>query len=299
MLDDICLFIHIVQQGGLSGAARYLSLPAATVTRRLQKLENNTGSKLLNRSSRQCVLTQEGEVFYQTYVDLVTQFDEAQQQLKHKNKQLKGKLKVLAPTNISHTLLRPIWLNFTKSYPDIQLELFLSNQMQDMIKQRADIAVRIGPQADSSLYQQKIGQIKKILVASPTYLTKFNSPTHPDDLKAHRIVGTHLSSKWNLVHDNQTLKKELFPRFSTLSNDTGFIKHLVCDHQGIALLPITEVSAELNSGHLVQILPQWQGGVRDIYLVWPSGQLLNHKAKTLKQYLREHLSQYLNISISQ
>ncbi len=293
MLDDITLFIHIMQQGGLSGAARHLSLPAATVTRRLQKLEQQLGCQLLHRSARQCVPTQEGEVYYQTYADLVQQFEQAKQQLSEEMKQLRGKLRVLAPANLSHGLLRTMWLGFTRSYPEIQLELSLSNQLQDMIKNKADIAIRVGPQPDSLLYQQKLGQVDTIMVSSPLYLAKTGEPQHPSELKEHRIIGTTVLSKWKLKHTGSGTSLEVFPRFSTQINDTSFVKYLACDAQGIALLPVIEVKSELKSGKLIQILPQWRGEVRNIYVVWPSGQLLNAKAKCLRDYIQGYIKAHL------
>lgn len=292
MLDDIALFIQIVRRGGLAGAATHLGLPPATVTRRLQKLEQQLGCQLLHRSARQCVLTQEGEVYYQSYADLVEQFETTRQQLNQELKQLSGKLRVLAPTNFSHGVLRPMWLEFTRSYPDIQLELILSNQMEDMVRTKADIAVRIGKQPDSLLYQQKLGQVETIVVASPGYLQKSGEPTHPAELKNHRVVGSTLRPKWVLTHGESRITQELFPRFSALSNDLNFVKHLAMDGQGIALLPVTEVQDELRSGSLARILSQWHGERREIYAVWPSGRLLNEKAKCLREHMRRYIGEH-------
>ncbi|WP_102795205.1 LysR family transcriptional regulator [Bowmanella denitrificans] len=288
MFDDIRLFVHIVQQGGLSGAAQFMGLPAATVTRRLQKLEQQLGSQLLHRSARQCVLSQEGEIYYQAYADLVSQFEQTQQQLSESHKLLHGKLKVLAPINISHGFLRPMWLGFSRQFPQIQLELILANQREDLINSKAELALRVGPQPDSLLYQQKLGQIPKLLVASPDYLAENGIPEHPGQLKEHRLVGTTLWSKWQLVHQSGTVQ-ELFPRFNATFNDTEMMKHLACDHQGISLLPLTEVQPQLENGELVRVLPQWQGDKRDIYLVWPSGRLLSERAKCLRDFIADYI----------
>lgn len=289
MLDDLQLFIHIVQQGGLSGAASYLNLPPATVTRRLQKLEQQLGCKLLHRSARQCVLSQEGEIYYQAYADLVEQFEQTQRQLSEAHQHLHGKLKVLAPINISHGYLRPMWLGFCREYPQIQLELVLANQREDLIKSKADLAIRVGPQPDSTLYQLKLGEIDKLLVASPAYLQQAGKPEHPTQLKEHRLIGTTLWTKWLLINKQNEQTLELFPRFQSLFNDTAMMKHLACDGQGISMLPLTEVQQELQRGELQQVLPDWQGDKREIYLVWPSGRLLNEKAKCLRDYLRHFI----------
>lgn len=293
MLDDIALFIHIAQQGGLSNAATQLGLPVATVSRRLQRLEQQLGYQLLQRSARQCVLTVDGEVLYQTYAGLVEQFEQAQQQLRTDMQELRGKLLVLAPSNISHGMLRPMWLGFTRQYPDIQLELQLSNQLQDMIKAKADLAMRIGPQADSSLYQKRLGQISKFLVAAPSYLSAYPAPQQPSELKDHRLIGTTIAGKWRLSQRETGAVQEILPRFNTLLNDSTFAKYMAVDGQGIALLPVTESQEELQRGQLRRVLPQWQGEPRDIYAVWPSGRLLNAKAKCLLDYMKQYIAQHL------
>lgn len=293
MLDDIALFIHVVRQGGLAGAARHLGLPTATVTRRIQKLEQQLGRRLLHRSARQFVLTEDGEGYFQAYADLIDRFEYVQQQLNADMQQLSGKLRVLAPTNISHGFLRPMWLGFIRTYPDIQLDLRLSNQVQDIIKSKADIALRIGPQPDSLLYQQKLGQIDKILVASPHYLQQAGTPQEPADLKDFRAIGTALSPKWKLTHAETGASHEVFPRFNAVCDDTSFVKYLVCDGQGVSLLPQTEVHDELEAGQLVRVLSPWQGEAREIFVVWPSGKLLNEKAKCLREYVRSYIGKRL------
>ncbi|MDX1757485.1 MAG: LysR family transcriptional regulator [Marinobacter sp.] len=293
-MDDIALFVHIVQQGDLSSAGRHLGLPLATVTRRLQKLEQRLGCRLLNRSARQCVLTQEGEIHYEAYASLVDQFEQTQRRLSEDMSQLRGHLKVLAPTNISHGFFRAMWLGFTRTYPDIRLELILGNQLQDLVKSKADLAIRIGPQADSQLYQQRLGQIDKIIVAAPTYLAQHGEPATTCDLKAHRIIGTTLVSKWTLSHAETGSRQEIYPRHNATFNDTGLAKYLVCDGQGIALLPLTEVQPELDSGALVRILPQWLGAPRQMYLIWPSGKLLNARARCFKDYLLAYVQRHLH-----
>lgn len=294
MYDDIALFIHIAQQGGLSKAAEHLSLPPATVTRRLQKLEQQLGYKLLQRSARQCVLTVDGQALYESYVDLVEQFEQAKQQLSSDMQSLRGKLRVLAPSNISHGALRPMWLGFCRRYPDIQLELQLSNQLQDMIKARADIALRIGPQADSSLYQKKLGQVDKVVVAAPRYISDFGQPSQPSELKDHRLVGTTISSKWYLQHKYSGSQQEILPRFAAQFNDTTFAKYMAMDGQGITLLPLSEVKSELDGGQLVQLLPDWQGQPRELFAVWPSGRLLSAKAKCLRDYMADYIAHHLS-----
>ncbi|MGO2127732.1 MAG: LysR family transcriptional regulator [Pseudoalteromonas prydzensis] len=293
MLDDIVLFVHIVQQGGLSQAGEYLSLPAATVTRRLQRLESRLGEKLLHRSARQCTLTQQGQVYYQSYASLVEQFEQTSHQLNQQKEQLSGKLKVLAPLNICHGFLKPMWLSFCKQYPDIQLELILNNQLEDIIKSQADLALRIGPQVDSLLQQKKLGQADSILVATPHYLASAAALTEPSDLKLHRLIGTTLRNKWPLTNIKTRASYTHMCRFNSIYNDTSFVKYQVADHQGVGLLPRFEIINELDTGELVRVLPMWQSHSREIYAIWPSGRLLSKKALCLRDYMHAFIQEQL------
>lgn len=289
MLDDISLFVHIVRQGGLAAAAAQLGLPAATVTRRLQRLEQQLGCQLLHRSARQCLLTQDGEVYFQQYADLVEQFEQTRQRLSRDQNQLSGKLKVLAPTNISHNALRPMWLGFTRTYPEIQLELVMSNQLQDMLKSQADLALRIGAQQDSLLYQQRMGDFQVVVAAAPDYLVSAAPLTQPADLKDHRIIGSTLRNKWRLHNTRSGTVQEVLPRPHVLLNDIAMIAAMAADGQGVALLPLLEIQHQLDRGELVRVLPEWQGQSRSIYLVWPSGKLLSARAKCLRDYIADFI----------
>ncbi|QFU22402.1 LysR family transcriptional regulator [Shewanella eurypsychrophilus] len=289
MLDDIALFIHIVQSRGLASAAKQLHLPAATVTRRLQKLEATIGRKLIHRSARQFALTAEGEVYYQAFYELVQSFETTQRSLSTELNLLSGKLKVLAPTNISTGLLQPMWSSFIKSYPDIQLDLNLNNANQDILAVQSDIALRIGPQKDSQLYQKGLGFIPTVLVASNAYLAQNAAPTQLGELSQHRIIGVNSISLWTLTHRISGHKVELKPSINTFVNDIKMASQWACDGIGIALLPISEVYKDLQDGNLVQVLTKWTGPRRELYAVWPSGRLLSAKAKCLRDFMLDYI----------
>lgn len=289
MYDDIVLFIHIVQQQGLAAAAQKLGLPAATVTRRLKRLEESVASQLIHRSARQFVLTGEGEIFYQAYAELVEQLEHTQQQLSNDLHTLSGPLKVLAPTNISIGLLQPMWSRFIKSYPDIKLELTLSNRVEDIRTSGADIALRIGPQESSSLYQKRVGSLHTLIVASPDYLTQNGAPNTLEQLAQHDLIGVRALSTWKMNHLLSGKTQEVRPRFSTFVNDVKFASQLVCDGIGISLLPNSEVNHHLNTGELVRVLDPWEGPERELYTIWPSGKLLNAKAKCLRDYIEMYM----------
>ena len=289
MYDDIALFLEIIKHGSFSATARYLDMPAATVTRRLQKLEKQLGVQLLNRSSRQVTLTQDGQTHYDAYRQVFEELEKVHKGLSRATHELKGPLKVLAPTNISIGLFQPMWSAFIQQYPDIQLELVLNNSIADLLTSKADIALRIGPQQDSDLHQRCLGVITTQLVASPQYVAEHGAPNTIDELNEHRLIGATALSNWLLTKKGSEETRHFQPNFSTLANDLNLVCQLARDGLGIALLPRSETIQQLKDECLVPILPQWHGPARDMYLVWPSGQLLNSKAKCLKDFILDYI----------
>ena len=290
MLDDIVLFIHIVQQQGLAPAARELDMPVATVTRRLQRLENSVRCRLIHRTARRFELTAEGEVYFRAYSHLVDQFEQAQRSLSEDIHDMRGGLKVMAPINLSAGFLQPLWSGFIRDFPDIQLTLSLSNQLEDMLVEKADLAIRVGPQPDSAFYQKRLGDVATMLVASPDYLRDFGEPQTIGELSKHKLIASQAIMSWTLQKQGSKDKTTLSPTLSTLVNDVNIAASFVRDGLGISLLPVTEIQQYLQNGEMVRILADWQGLDRVIYAVWPSGRLMNLRAKRLLAYIENYFA---------
>lgn len=293
MFDDIALFVQIVQQQGLAAAARQQNIPAATVTRRLQKLEQQLGCQLIHRSARQFVLTAEGEVWYQAYAELVAQMEATQRSLSRELQELSGPLRVMAPSNISNGLLQPMWSGFIRDYPAIELVLMLNNEVEDLQASRADLALRIGPQQDSGLYQKRLGSLATQLFAAPEYLDHYGNPDSLAALKSHRLIGARPVTQWILHHSDSNQTQQLHPHFASWSTDITFNTQLAADGLGIALLPVSETHHYETSGKLVRVLDGWQGEQRDMYAIWPSGRLLNARARCLLEYMERFIDDAL------
>ena len=289
MYDDIALFVQVVKCGGLAPAGQSLGLSAATMTRRLQKLEAELACRLIHRSSQRFELTPEGKAYFEAYVDIVGQFDAVYLHLKNESVELSGRLKVLAPSNISNGLLQPMWSEFIKIYPGIQLELSLSNDLEDFVKAKADIALRIGPQIDSSLYQKQLGEIPTGVFAAPSYVAEYGDPEHFDDLTQHRIIGTKAISSWSLTQSVTNEKKEIHPTYAVLVNDVTMATKFCLDGLGLSLLPFSESKEYLNKEALVQVFPEWHGPKRKLYAIWSTGRLLNRKAVVLRDCIADYI----------
>lgn len=290
MIDDISLFIHIVQGGSLAAAAQRLGLPSATVTRRLKRLEEKLQTQLILRSARKFALTTEGEAYYEAFAGLVHQFETTLSGLSEDRQQLAGKLKIAAPTNISVGVLQPMWSAFLKQYPDIQLELNLSNENKDLVDTQTDLALRIGPQSDNQLFQKRLGSIATILVASPLYTGSQGRPERLEELASHRLIGVSTLPNWSLTHV-ETGKQETLRLVADISvDDIGLAAQLSVDGHGIVLMPVSEIINDLETGRLLQVLPSWRGANRDVYTVWPTGRLLSARAKCLARFIEDYLT---------
>ncbi|MBD8874801.1 LysR family transcriptional regulator [Roseibium polysiphoniae] len=289
MLDDISLFVHIVRSGGLAAAAVELGLPAATVTRRLQKLEHVLGCRLIHRSARKFSLTSEGEAYFEAYAELVQQFDATTRAMSAELHQISGKLTVLAPTNVSVGILQPMWSAFVRRHPQIRLDLRLGNKLQDIYDGQVDLALRIGPQQDSQLFQRRLGVVSTIVVASREYLAEHGTPDRLSDLSAHRIIAVNGLPRWSMRNKRDGSTEAMRLEATTQVDDIGLARQLARDGLGIALLPASEMVDDLESGRLCRVLTDWQGPDREAFAIWPTGRLLSARAKCLRDFMQAHI----------
>jgi LysR family transcriptional regulator AphB len=290
MFDDIGLFIHIAQRRSLAKAAAYLGLPAATVTRRLRRLEDQVGVQLVHRSARKFALTSEGEAYFDAFADLVLNAEAALRGLNADLHALQGSLKAAAPTNISVGILQPMWSAFLTDFPEIRLTLTLSNENKDLLENQVDLALRAGPQTDAGLYQKRLGCVATILTAAPAYLGEAGLPRDPSEIGRHKLIRVAALPQWHLAH-HQTGQRETVHVDAHVSvDDIGLARQLAADGQGVALLPVSEISGELENGRLQPVLSGWQGQTRDLYAVWPTGRLLSARARCLRDHMARHIA---------
>ena len=292
MLDDIALFVHIVNTGSLSKAAELCHLPAATVTRRLQKLEHRLKCKLINRSARKFNVTLEGRKLYDECAYLVNSLQDQTRQFETSINELSGKVKLLAPINLASDTLAPAWSSFMSKYEQIDLEFVLNNHNEDFVSTQADFAIRIGPQPDSELQQIRIGYVKTVLVASQAYIDRFGFPMTPDQLEGHRFVVSSTLQNWPLnndIDDSEFQFRPANPR--VVVNELALVRQLSLEGQGISLLPINEVSKWLADGRLLRVLPDWSGQDRNIYILWATGKLLTRRARLLIDHLKAYVAE--------
>lgn len=286
MLDDLALFVSIVDHGSLQAAARHANLPPATLTRRLQKLEAMLGCQLLLRSARSLKPTPEGLQYYEQCRPLLTALAQTTATLDDDLNQVKGTLRVLAPLNLSRKLLGPAYASFMATWPEIRLELSLSNLNEDVWRHGADLAIRVGQQDDPKLRQRRLGTIGMLLVASPAYVAEHGAPAHPRELEAHRLLVSSPLSAWHFTSPDGAETIEMQPQGRCDLNDLDLAVTLAEAGLGVLYCPHTLCHDALEAGRLVRVLAAWRMPQRPVYAVWPQQQL-PRKVRTLLEHLAE------------
>ncbi|MGO2073696.1 MAG: LysR family transcriptional regulator [Pseudoalteromonas sp.] len=286
MLDNLKLFVCAAQQLSLSKAALKLNMTIATVSRRIHELERQLGCELFHRSNKGLTLTPYGVSYYEQCAPYIHELELRLENLDCSLNSLSGKLKVTAPINIGNGPLDSFWKNFTSRYPDIQLTIELQDPLHNTIPYDADIAICSGSQPNSSLLQKKLGSITPILVTSSE--ARFPAPQSIKELMTSASIAAQLFSEWQLTNNvnTHTLRKEHIHT----SNDMHTIVNLVKAGAGVALLPKSMVYKELATGELINILPDYRGVERELFLVWPYQRTLSLRAQCFKDKLCQFLA---------
>lgn len=289
MLDDLALFVTIVEEGSLNAAAIRENLPPATVTRRLQKLEGELGYRLLNRSARRLQPTAEGWQYYERCRPLVRALRQATQQLDASLSDISGTIRVLAPVNFASGLLTPAWASFMHQYPDIRLELELSNRLQDLVASGADLAIRVGALDDSSLMQRRLGSAGLVMVAAPSYLARAGVPQDPSQLAQHELIVAEPLRTWRLRRPGDGAEVVISPQAQARLrvNEMRLAVEMAHAGLGILLCPLLQSRLEVADGSLVQVLPEWMPEPRHVYAVWTQRRYLPARVRVLLEHLAE------------
>lgn len=285
MFDDLALFVSIVEAGSLNAAAAKESLPTATVTRRLQKLEQMLGYRLLHRSARRTQPTAEGWQYYEQCRPLVHALRQATQRLDASLSAIAGHIRVLAPTNLGAGLLAPAWSSFLQQHPEVTLDLDLSNALQDLVGSGGDLAIRTGAQNDSSLMQRRLGRIETVLVASPDYLACKGTPGDAAALDKHETIVVESLRQWRLRNPATGVETVIQPQPRVRVNEIGLAVKMAEAGLGIFLSPRSQCHASLQAGRLVQLLPEWMPEPRDVYAVWSQQRYLPARVRALLEHL--------------
>jgi len=287
--DDLAIFVNVVERGSFIAAAKKMKMPSSTVSRRLSRLEADLNVKLLERTSRKIHLTEKGKIFYEQCASLIKQIRENTRELTESIDKIHGKLKITVPTYLGNELMADLFIEFVKENPGIELEMLLSNDIEDILDEEIDIAIRVGPLVDSNLIAQKLWEMEYVICANNEYIRKYGIPKNPEDIKSHHSL-IFRSQQIPLVfrHRETAGESKINVKSRLISNDIKFTLHAVCSGVGIACLPRMFVNKKLETGDLTELLVDYElVNKKTVYAIYPSKRYLPKKTQLLIKYIKE------------
>lgn len=277
------LFLRIAELGGVSAAARDLSLSPASASARLVKLEETLGFRLFNRTTRAVSLTTDGETFFPYAQQIIETLETGFSAVRGESSQAQGLLRVAMPGSFGRMYIIPALAAFQARYPLVSLDLRLSDEVLDVVEGAYDLIIRNARLADSSLIVRKLADDRRILVASPSYLKQHGVPSAPEELAAHQ--GVILGDTNRVTFENgQTV---VMPR-SFVVNDGEAMRQMIEHGMGIGRKSVWNASESLNSGALVEVLPEFPLVTEaSIWLLYPSRRIVAPKVRAMINFLLE------------
>ncbi|HDK7393868.1 TPA: LysR family transcriptional regulator [Cronobacter sakazakii] len=274
-LQDMALFALVAETGSFTAAAQKAGLPKSSVSQRISQLEAHVGLRLLNRTTRKLSLTFAGEHYLVHCREMLDASERADLAIQRLRDNPSGRLRITSPAGIGATLLARMNAEFLAKYPEITLEVFISDDVRDLVMEGFDVALRTGKPQDSSLIGRKIGHCPRYLLASPAYLARHPALTHPSQLVDHRVIVHRAWSEWLLQRDRELYRCHLNQMHQT--DNLLYARKSALAGAGITLLPAFLLDDSLAEGALVNVLPEWTVTGNDLYLVYP-GRKLNAPA---------------------
>jgi len=293
-LDELAIFVAVVQHGSLAAAGRKLRRSAPAVTRAIASLEQRFGARLVERTTRRLAPTEAGLRLAERAHLLLTDYQAAV--LDTADTQLTGLLRITSPVQFGRKHVAPVVMAFLDRYPQMQIEMVLNDRNLDLIDEGLDVAVRIGHLQDSSRVARRLGQVSRVTVASPDYLARRGEPQEPVELAEHdTIVGTQRASlrEWRFGPQENGERVRLTPRL--LLNDVETQLLAVRAGKGIARLLSYQVADDLAAGTLVRLLPAFEPLPMPVQLVAQNMQRMPLKVRTFWDYAWQELSQLAQI----
>ncbi|MBX9346208.1 LysR substrate-binding domain-containing protein [Chromobacterium piscinae] len=280
-------FAAVADSGSFTRAARRLGISIAQVSRQVGQLEERLGARLLYRTTRQLSLTEAGELYLTHCRQLLESLADAEQAVSQLQAEPQGQLKLTAPLAYGHSHIAPLVLEFMQRYPLLEVSLDLSNQVQDLVHDGYDLAIRIGRLTDSSLMARKLGQRRHHVCASPDYLVRHGAPRRPQELLQHQCLQIG-NDGWHLQVNGrrQTFRVQGRMRCSTAAP----LAEAAMRGMGLAQLPDYYVAAYLESGALVEVLADYAEPEEGIWALYPHNRQLSPKVRLLVDFLADSLA---------
>jgi DNA-binding transcriptional LysR family regulator len=285
-LDAIAAFIAVCDAGGFTAASRRLRVSPSVVTRQVASLEQHLGARLLQRTTRSIGMTEAGQRFLERARTILSDLGEAERAVQDERAAPTGTLAVAAPVLFGRMHVAPMLARFMQKFPQVRAELQLSDRVVNLIEDGIDVGIRIGHLPDSQLIARRLGETRRVVVASPSYLRKHGRPKHPDELARHDTIafmGLVATADWRFADDGKELSVRVTPRLVTNSGDAAV--GYAIQGGGVALALSYQVREAIAGGELIEVLAPFSLPPLPIQAVYPSSRLISNKVRAFVDML--------------
>jgi DNA-binding transcriptional LysR family regulator len=289
-LEAMALLVAVAEAGSISAASRKLRAPVATVSRKIAQLERHLNARLLMRSTRNAVLTDAGRDFVAASRGILADLADAERDAANETKTLKGELVLSAPIALGRVYLLPIVSDFLKKYPNIDARMLLADRRLNFIDDHVDIGLRVGELNDFSLVAKKVGTVRRIVCASPSYLAQRGTPKTPDELKDHDCItfeNTLSAQSWGFKVGKT---EKLFPIHSRLVVSTAEAAvDAALSGLGLTRMLDYQVDRQRRAGSLKLVLDSFRSPSKPVHLIYETGRHLPVKIRTFLDFAAPRL----------
>jgi len=287
-IDLFRIFARVVETASFTRAAETLRLPRSSVSAAVIELEARIGARLLHRTTRKVSVTQDGSAFYERCLRAIVEVEETESLFRQGSAKPSGKLRIDVPGRIGRLVIAPALPAFLDEFPDIDLELGITDRAVNLVEERVDCVLRVGPLADSGLIARPIGELPLINLASPEYLARHGMPRTPDDLAGHWAVNyaspsTGRLEPWEWMDGTATRSAPMRSRVTVNSAEA----YIACCVAGLGLIqfPAYDVRRHLGSGELVEVMPEHRAAPLPMTLLYPHRQHLSRRLQVFVEWL--------------
>jgi len=287
-LEDMRIFVRIVEAGGISKAADQLSMAKSGVSRSLAALENRLGVQLINRTTRRINLTGVGREYYEAAIKLIGDVSELDALTADAETSLHGQLRLAVPLSFGLCHLSAAIDAFASEHPGLTFHIDFSDRLVNLVEQGVDLAIRISDLKDSNLRARRICPIQLRLCASPAYLKVHGTPLQAEDLKNHNILSYDIGAGTALkLSDGQGNERYVNAPSRVVANNGDFLRDMALAGHGIAMLPTFIVWQSLAKGQLISVLESWLPDPLSAWAVYPQTRYLSQRARLFIDFLVE------------
>ncbi len=289
-LQAIQIFTRVVELASFSAAAREARVSQPTISKAIAALERSLGVRLLERTTTSLTLTEEGKRFYARSKNVIEEYAEAVAEARGQTQRLTGLLRISAPVGLGEFRLNGLFLEFLALYPQIEIELILSDRMIDLIEEGIDVAIRLGDKLPPNVIARNIAISPRVLVAQPEYVKRTKPIHRPEDLAEHeyiRFAGISTGDQMEFSQDDETIIVPMRGRYRV--NSSLALRQCFLEGIGLGTAPAWLVQDLIDTNALVQLLPTWKMPCQTLHLVYPSRRYQPLRTRALLQFMTKKI----------